>query len=419
MAKKKDETTSPKKEAKKVKSAPEVKVVDAPKTTASKKAPVAKASKSKKAEVSAETLPATAKVASEPVQPKNKQAKSAKVEKPKVEPTKAQKSTEVPTPKEKPSRKTKASVVETPKVEDTIESKPKVKEVIPPVAAKKKAKPTKKEVEPEPKKVLEIKSQENLTPTKKLVLNKKSTNQIETPVVEAKTEPQPKFETKKASKKAPEPKPSIQGKKAVAPKPKSTETEKEKIETETIAPKSKLPELKKEPVAPEPKTPMTLKKSIKGTKPSAEIGAEEPEQPTPTVRYSDEELEMFERVITESKRESFEELRMLKERLEDLNTYDLAEESMFYSMHMGEQGSEPQEKEKTYAQIQRINEYIKKLDEALQRIKDKTYGICRVCGILIAKERLLAVPITTLSASWKIHQRCPEDGIDRIEPFVN
>ncbi|MGB9702103.1 MAG: TraR/DksA family transcriptional regulator, partial [Candidatus Kapaibacteriota bacterium] len=134
-------------------------------------------------------------------------------------------------------------------------------------------------------------------------------------------------------------------------------------------------------------------------------------------RYSDEDLKMFENVILEAKREALDELRMLKDRLEDLNSYDMAEESMIYSMHMGEQGTEPIEKEKTYAQIQRLNEYLKKLDEALERIKDKTYGICRVCGILIAKERLLAVPITTLSASWKIHQHCPEDGIDRIEPM--
>jgi RNA polymerase-binding transcription factor DksA len=84
---------------------------------------------------------------------------------------------------------------------------------------------------------------------------------------------------------------------------------------------------------------------------------------------------------------------------------------------MAEQGSEAFEKEKTYAQIQRINEYIKKLDDALARIKDKTFGICRVCGCLIAKERLFAVPITTLSASYKIQKRCPEDGIDRIEPL--
>ena len=63
-----------------------------------------------------------------------------------------------------------------------------------------------------------------------------------------------------------------------------------------------------------------------------------------------------------------------------------------------------------------MTDHLRKLDEALQRIEGKTYGICRVCNCLIAKERLLAVPITTLSAAYKIHKRCPEDGIDRIEP---
>lgn len=141
--------------------------------------------------------------------------------------------------------------------------------------------------------------------------------------------------------------------------------------------------------------------------------------PKPKVRYSDGDLRMFHDRIVDMRKEAIEELRMLRERLEDLTNYDFAEESMIYSMHMAEQGSEAFEKEKTYAQIQRINEYIKKLDEALGRIKDKTFGICRVCGCLIAKERLLAVPITTLSASYKIQKKCPEDGIDRIEPLRN
>ncbi len=149
------------------------------------------------------------------------------------------------------------------------------------------------------------------------------------------------------------------------------------------------------------------------------IVAKETKPPVkPQVRYSDEDLEIFRKRILEVKKEALEELEMLKERLEDLNAYDLAEEGSIYSMHMAEQGSEIFEKEKVYAQIQRINEYIKKLDDALKRIDDKTYGICRVCGILIAKERLLAVPITTLSASYKIHKKCPKDGIDRIEPLV-
>ena len=145
-----------------------------------------------------------------------------------------------------------------------------------------------------------------------------------------------------------------------------------------------------------------------------------PIPPKPNVRYSDEDLAIFEKRIQDFRKESIEELRMLRDRLDDLTNYDFAEESMIYSMHMAEQGSEALEKEKTYAQIQRINEYIKKLDDALQRIKEKTYGICRVCGCLIAKERLLAVPITTLSAAYKIHKKCPDDGIDRIEqPSAN
>ena len=175
---------------------------------------------------------------------------------------------------------------------------------------------------------------------------------------------------------------------------------------------------KKKPI---PKKP-TEKKPFPYSKPEPkkledDDPALSPRAPLPGTRFSDEDLEMFKIKIQEYRKDAVEELQMLKDRLDDLTSYDMAEESMIYSMHMAEQGSEALEKEKTYAQIQRINEYIRKLDEAVQRIDDKTYGICRVCGCLIAKERLLAVPITTLSASYKIHRKCPEDGIDRIEPL--
>lgn len=139
-----------------------------------------------------------------------------------------------------------------------------------------------------------------------------------------------------------------------------------------------------------------------------------PIAPKKGLKYSDKDLSTFRGAIERAKEDALEELRMLRERLEDLTSSESADESAIYSMHMAEQGSEAMEKEKTYAQIQRIQDYIRKLDEAIQRIEEKTYGICRMCGILIAKERLLAVPITTLSASYKIHQRCPEDGVDRI-----
>jgi RNA polymerase-binding transcription factor DksA len=135
---------------------------------------------------------------------------------------------------------------------------------------------------------------------------------------------------------------------------------------------------------------------------------------TKKVRYSDADLKMFRQHITKIKDEALDEMRMLKERLDDLTNSELASESMIYSVHMAEQGSEALEKEKTYAQMNRIFDYIKKLDDALKRINDKTYGICKECNILIAKARLLAVPITTQSASFKIHGRCPDNGIDII-----
>jgi RNA polymerase-binding transcription factor DksA len=133
------------------------------------------------------------------------------------------------------------------------------------------------------------------------------------------------------------------------------------------------------------------------------------------VRYSDEDLEMFLGIIQKAKNEATDEVKMLRDRIEDLQNADSADETNVYSMHMAEQGSEAQEKEKAYAQIQRLNEFVKKLDDALKRVADKSYGICRICGCLIAKERLIAVPVTTLSASYKIRNKCPEDGIDKIE----
>ena len=87
-----------------------------------------------------------------------------------------------------------------------------------------------------------------------------------------------------------------------------------------------------------------------------EITETQPQKDLP--HYSDEDLEIFKNRILELRKEAMDELRMLRERLEDIANYDFAEESMIYSKHMAEQGPEPIEQEKTYAQVQRISEYI-------------------------------------------------------------
>jgi RNA polymerase-binding transcription factor DksA len=141
---------------------------------------------------------------------------------------------------------------------------------------------------------------------------------------------------------------------------------------------------------------------------------QQPIAPKKGLKYPQKDLTFFRENVERAKIDTIDELRMLRERLDDLTNSENNDESAVYSMHMAEQGSESVEKEKTYAQIQRAQDYLRKLEEAIGRIDDKSYGICRMCGILISKERLLAVPITTLSASYKIQQRCPEDGVDRI-----
>lgn len=64
------------------------------------------------------------------------------------------------------------------------------------------------------------------------------------------------------------------------------------------------------------------------------------------IRYSDNDLEYFKKHIMNIKVDAIDELRMLKERLDDLTNSEMASESMIYSMHMAEQGSEAMEKKK-------------------------------------------------------------------------
>jgi len=346
-----------------------------------------------------------------------------------------------------PTKKKKEEVVETTPKKVTKSTK-KVEEPIEEIKSSKATKSAKKnaevvvatEPEPAPKAKASKKApkaEEKIEQPKAEKTNKTAQKEAE-PKAEVIVE-QPKDKKKKSAKTAEEPKTEI--KQEAKPKiikddallepinyeeePSQTKRSSRKKTEKEEKPKAEEPKPAAKPIekvvekpkaAPTPApAPAAQKPVAKKTEPKPV--PVEPQAPKPDVRYSDEDLEMFKNVILEARSEALDELQMLYDRLEDLTNYDFAEESMIYSMHMAEQGSEAMEKEKTYAQIQRIKDYIKKLDEALLRIKDKTYGICRVCGILIAKERLLAVPITTLSASYKIHQRCPEDGIDKIEPI--
>ena len=119
-------------------------------------------------------------------------------------------------------------------------------------------------------------------------------------------------------------------------------------------------------------------------------------------RYSDAELQEFKEIILEKLRVAKEELASLTMSLNSSNgngTDDTA--GTFKTL---EDGSATLEKEQTNQLAARQKKFIDNLEAALVRIENKTYGICRETGKLIQKERLRAVPHTTLSMEAKLKQ---------------
>ncbi len=119
-------------------------------------------------------------------------------------------------------------------------------------------------------------------------------------------------------------------------------------------------------------------------------------------RYSDEELKEFKELIDNKLADAREDLRQLKQSLsyaDDNSTNDTAS-----SFKMMEDGSETMSREETAQLASRQEKFISHLENALRRIENKTYGICRVTGKLIKKERLKLVPHATLSIEAKQQQ---------------
>lgn len=116
-------------------------------------------------------------------------------------------------------------------------------------------------------------------------------------------------------------------------------------------------------------------------------------------RYNDEELAEFRTLIEGKIKEAKNDLEGLKASLshkDDHGTEDTAP-----SFKMMEDGSDTLSREELSQLASRQEKFITHLENALTRISNKTYGICRVTGKLIPKERLRAVPHATLSIEAK------------------
>lgn len=119
-------------------------------------------------------------------------------------------------------------------------------------------------------------------------------------------------------------------------------------------------------------------------------------------RYSDSELQEFKEIIQKKLEKAKHDLEMLTEAYINNNEHGTNDTSPTFKVL--EEGNAVLTKEENSKLAARQEKFIQNLEMALIRIENKTYGICRETGKLIAKERLKSVPHATLSIDAKLNR---------------
>jgi RNA polymerase-binding transcription factor DksA len=120
-------------------------------------------------------------------------------------------------------------------------------------------------------------------------------------------------------------------------------------------------------------------------------------------RYTDEELEEFREIINEKLALAKRDYDQMMLALTNQDSNDVDDTSPTYKAL--EEGSVTQSKEEIISLAARQQKFIQGLRAALVRIDNKTYGVDRITGKLIPKERLRAVPHATLSVESKMAEK--------------
>lgn len=119
-------------------------------------------------------------------------------------------------------------------------------------------------------------------------------------------------------------------------------------------------------------------------------------------RYSDSDLAEFREIIEAKIQQAEKDLKLIRESF--INDQNNGTDDTSPTFKAFEEGSETMSKEQNAQLAARQEKFLRDLKNALMRIENKTYGICRVTGKLIGKERLKLVPHATLSIEAKMRQ---------------
>jgi RNA polymerase-binding protein DksA len=129
-------------------------------------------------------------------------------------------------------------------------------------------------------------------------------------------------------------------------------------------------------------------------------------------KLTKKQLDFFKEKLLLEKNKVLEEMDELQQSNLKQSISDSSGEISRYSYHLGDVASLSYGREFSMGLAERQQKYLEQIDEALQRIDDGTYGICKVTGELIAIERLEEVPVAKYSVKGKeIMERRKRQGI--------
>jgi RNA polymerase-binding protein DksA len=121
------------------------------------------------------------------------------------------------------------------------------------------------------------------------------------------------------------------------------------------------------------------------------------------------DLEKYEKLLLAKRAKLIQEMGILKKTAET-TVKDSSGELSYYSYHMADQGTDAMEREKAFLFASKDGRLLYHIDEALRRIKDKTYGKCLQCGKSISRARLEAVPHARLCIDCKEKEELEKAG---------
>lgn len=121
------------------------------------------------------------------------------------------------------------------------------------------------------------------------------------------------------------------------------------------------------------------------------------------------ELEKYEKLLLAKRAKLVEEMGLLKKSAES-TVRDSSGDLSSYSYHMADQGTDAMEREKAFLFASKDGRLLYHIDEALRRIRDKTYGKCHECGKPISAARLEAVPHARLCIECKEKEELQKAG---------